>query len=201
MITLVIPLHLTPVFLTVVPFVLCHPRILFSPITLSPLPNPPKYPTQPWGEIDSQSSPWAIYTLGSNRFVLSPLRFSASTDSGIHQSRILMVGAGGIGCELLKNLVLTGFGEIHIVDLDTIDLSNLNRQFLFRQEHIKKSKALVGYRTLPLGKHLFILHSGRKGERCQVQPSHQARGAPCQHQRSSIQYRMVSELRTYIQCP
>lgn len=54
-----------------------------------------------------------------------------------------MVGAGGIGCELLKNLVLTGFGQIHIVDLDTIDLSNLNRQFLFRQEHIKKSKALV----------------------------------------------------------
>lgn len=59
------------------------------------------------------------------------------------QSRVLMVGAGGIGCELLKNLVLTGFGEIHIVDLDTIDLSNLNRQFLFRHEHIKKSKALV----------------------------------------------------------
>ena len=56
-----------------------------------------------------------------------------------------MVGAGGIGCELLKNLVLTGFGEIHIVDLDTIDLSNLNRQFLFRHEHIKKSKALVGH--------------------------------------------------------
>ncbi|MCJ1433454.1 E1 ubiquitin-activating protein uba2 [Xylographa pallens] len=54
-----------------------------------------------------------------------------------------MVGAGGIGCELLKNLLLTGFGEVHIVDLDTIDLSNLNRQFLFRHEHIKKSKALV----------------------------------------------------------
>jgi len=59
------------------------------------------------------------------------------------QAKILMVGAGGIGCELLKNLVLSGFGEVHIVDLDTIDLSNLNRQFLFRHEHIKKSKALV----------------------------------------------------------
>ncbi|KAJ5770159.1 uncharacterized protein N7511_002210 [Penicillium nucicola] len=61
----------------------------------------------------------------------------------VKTSRVLLVGAGGIGCELLKNLVLTGFGEIHIVDLDTIDLSNLNRQFLFRHEHIKKSKALV----------------------------------------------------------
>ncbi|KAI2789417.1 Ubiquitin-activating enzyme E1-like [Penicillium oxalicum] len=61
----------------------------------------------------------------------------------IKESRVLLVGAGGIGCELLKNLVLTGFGEVHIIDLDTIDLSNLNRQFLFRHEHIKKPKALV----------------------------------------------------------
>ncbi|CZS84761.1 unnamed protein product [Fusarium graminearum] len=67
----------------------------------------------------------------------------ASLNTSIKQARVLMVGAGGIGCELLKNLVLTGYGEIHIVDLDTIDLSNLNRQFLFRHEHIKKSKALV----------------------------------------------------------
>ena len=78
------------------------------------------------------------------------------TNSLIDQARILMVGAGGIGCELLKNLVLTGFGEIHIVDLDTIDLSNLNRQFLFRYEHIKKSKALVGDHILSLGSSIFI---------------------------------------------
>lgn len=54
-----------------------------------------------------------------------------------------MVGAGGIGCELLKDLMLTGFGEINIVDLDTITLSNLNRQFLFRQKDIDKSKSLT----------------------------------------------------------
>ncbi|KAL4882608.1 hypothetical protein BJY04DRAFT_186499 [Aspergillus karnatakaensis] len=67
----------------------------------------------------------------------------SETAADIRKSRVLLVGAGGIGCELLKNLLLTGFGEVHIVDLDTIDLSNLNRQFLFRYEHIKKSKALV----------------------------------------------------------
>ena len=44
---------------------------------------------------------------------------------------------------VVKNLVLTGFGHITLLDLDTIDLSNLNRQFLFRKKDIKQSKALV----------------------------------------------------------
>ncbi|KAI8141603.1 hypothetical protein BJV82DRAFT_618398 [Fennellomyces sp. T-0311] len=61
----------------------------------------------------------------------------------VASSRVLMVGAGGIGCELLKNLVLSGFKNIEVIDLDTIDISNLNRQFLFQKQHVKKSKAHV----------------------------------------------------------
>ena len=56
---------------------------------------------------------------------------------------ILLVGAGGIGCEVLKNLVLSGFRNIHIFDLDTIEVSNLNRQFLFQRQHVGMPKCVV----------------------------------------------------------
>lgn len=66
----------------------------------------------------------------------------------LRHTKCLLVGAGGIGSELLKDLVLMGFGEIHIVDLDTIDLSNLNRQFLFRQRDIKQPKATTAVKAV-----------------------------------------------------
>ena len=43
----------------------------------------------------------------------------------------------------VKNLVLTGFGDITLLDLDTIDLSNLNRQFLFRAKDLGQFKSEV----------------------------------------------------------
>ena len=72
----------------------------------------------------------------SKIFKTLKLIYDERTALAIQNANILIVGAGGIGCELVKVLSMSGFLKMQIIDLDTIDVSNLNRQFLFRRQHV-----------------------------------------------------------------
>lgn len=56
-------------------------------------------------------------------------------------SKVLVVGAGGLGCPVLMYLAAAGIGEIGIVDFDVVDESNLQRQVLFGESVLGKNKA------------------------------------------------------------
>ena len=69
----------------------------------------------------------------------------------IEGTKWLMVGCGAIGCEMLKNLAKINFAEnglFCVTDPDHIETSNLSRQFLFRNEHIKSPKSVVAAKEI-----------------------------------------------------
>src|ERR1700712_5648216 len=58
-------------------------------------------------------------------------------------AKVLVVGAGALGNEVLKNLALVGVGTIYVIDRDAIEVSNLSRSVLFRARDGGRSKAEV----------------------------------------------------------
>lgn len=66
----------------------------------------------------------------------------------ISEARVLMVGAGGLGCPVLSYLVAGGVGNIGIIDPDRVDLSNLQRQILFTQNDVGRLKVEVAKERL-----------------------------------------------------
>jgi ubiquitin-activating enzyme E1 len=72
--------------------------------------------------------------------------FGRDVQDKICDLRYFLIGAGAIGCEMLKNWALMGVacgpnGKIHVTDMDRIEKSNLSRQFLFRNADIDKFKS------------------------------------------------------------
>lgn len=66
----------------------------------------------------------------------------------LKNARVLMVGAGGLGCPVLQYLVAAGVGFIGVVDDDTVDETNLHRQILYSAGDIGKNKAQVALEKL-----------------------------------------------------
>ncbi|KAL5015056.1 hypothetical protein ScPMuIL_009326 [Solemya velum] len=71
--------------------------------------------------------------------------FGSDFQKKIGDLKYFLVGAGAIGCEMLKNWALMGLacgdGNVFVTDMDRIEKSNLNRQFLFRPWDVQKTKS------------------------------------------------------------
>ena len=61
----------------------------------------------------------------------------------VENAHVMVVGAGALGNEVIKNLILMGIGNIYIVDFDKIELANLSRSVLFRESDSGRQKAEV----------------------------------------------------------
>lgn len=84
----------------------------------------------------------------NNRYINQTKMLGNELQKKLEESTIFIVGAGAIGCEHLKNLAMLGIGTLIVTDMDSIEKSNLSRQFLFRNNDIGKSKSVVAGREI-----------------------------------------------------
>eukprot|EP00493_Phyllostaurus_siculus_P027572 UN27919 len=71
----------------------------------------------------------------------------------VADQKVFLVGCGALGCEYLKGISLMGVatgskGKVWVTDMDRIEVSNLSRQFLFRQEHVGQPKSICGAKVV-----------------------------------------------------
>lgn len=98
------------------------------------------------GYIESLPSQPIVFTIHNDRYDPYRIVFGDVQFEALQKLRYFMIGAGAIGCEMLKNWAMMGVathsdGMIYLTDMDSIEKSNLNRQFLFRNSDIGKKKS------------------------------------------------------------
>jgi adenylyltransferase/sulfurtransferase len=66
----------------------------------------------------------------------------------LKQAKVLVVGAGGLGCPLLQYLTVAGVGKINIIEFDVVDETNLQRQVLYGSDDVGKLKSIIAKNRL-----------------------------------------------------
>ena len=87
-----------------------------------------------------------LYTFDFNKDIF--LKPNDDLQNKLSSLNFFIVGSGAIGCELLKNLAMIGANNISITDPDHIEVSNLSRQFLFRNNNVGSSKSEVASKRI-----------------------------------------------------
>uniref|UniRef100_A0A7S3ZEA8 E1 ubiquitin-activating enzyme n=1 Tax=Lotharella globosa TaxID=91324 RepID=A0A7S3ZEA8_9EUKA len=110
-------------------------------------------------------------TKGDSRYDDYVATFGKAVQEKISKMKLFIVGAGAIGCEMLKNCATMGIstqppGQIVVTDMDAIERSNLNRQFLFRPKDVGSLKSeAASASVMQINSSLRITpHSHRVGE-------------------------------------
>ena len=103
-----------------------------------------------YSSIIPENEKWGKYNIikNDNRYDELISVFGKNSIQKLQNSNILLAGAGALGCELLKNLALLGISNsVLVIDDDNIEISNLNRQILFHEEHKGLNKALIACKS------------------------------------------------------
>lgn len=82
-----------------------------------------------------------------NRQIMLP-EIGIEGQISLKEAKILVIGAGGLGCPILEYLVSSGVGTIGIIDFDEIALHNLPRQILYKEKDVNKLKTHTAYQYL-----------------------------------------------------
>lgn len=82
-----------------------------------------------------------------NRHIILP-GFGIEAQEKLKSAKVLVIGAGGLGCPVLQYLAAAGVGTLGIVDFDMVDVSNLQRQVLYTVDDVGRPKAEVAAEKL-----------------------------------------------------
>lgn len=116
---------------------------------------------------DEEAMPKYLSLGSGSRYDHQSLVFGDDVQRRIEDLKFFIVGAGAIGCELLKNFAMMGVGcgngELIVTDMDLIEKSNLNRQFLFRPNDVGAPKSRTAARAVKtMNNELNVVHHENK---------------------------------------